>query len=244
MNAIPLPMERPMQTGMVVAAALPVRPANMADVPWPPVPHEVLDRPAPPAKVAASAPMTPNEVIRVRGYWKGPQEAARVASAEVQEPATTGSIPNIFTLASAEAKPAPGALAYAAVPVQELPVAPARRSKIVRSPETATSVAVKVANNVVPAAAKLERFDPWLSAVAMTPSVRDEMSATQYGARDFLGLRKFLDKPDAAVTMAFASEPYPGLSAEYFGGQAVVFLGTMIFAAPANAPNQQTASLQ
>ena len=60
--------------------------------------------------------------------------------------------------------------------------------------------------------------------------------------RDPRSLQPFLDKPAAAIAMAFSADPHGGLSAERFSGDAVVFVGTVGFAANTADPTR-TASL-
>jgi hypothetical protein len=74
----------------------------------------------------------------------------------------------------------------------------------------------------------------------MTPSVRLYLSATQYGVREFASLRPLLDKPAAAVAMAFSQDAPPSLPTESFGGNAIVFIDTVTFA---SNPPLKTASL-
>jgi hypothetical protein len=63
------------------------------------------------------------------------------------------------------------------------------------------------------------------------------MTATLYGEPDFTELRSLMDKPTVSVAMSFANEPYPGITANSFSGDAVVMLSTHAF-------SQRTALLQ
>jgi len=38
-----------------------------------------------------------------------------------------------------------------------------------------------------------------------------------------------MNKPTTSVAMSFANDPYPGISADGFSGEAVVFLSTYAF---------------
>jgi uncharacterized protein YcbK (DUF882 family) len=87
------------------------------------------------------------------------------------------------------------------------------------------------------AAAGMRYDDPWLRALIVAPRLYGAMTATLYGAPDFTALRTLMDKPTVAVAMSFADEPYPGITANGFTGQAVVFLSTYAF-------SQRTAWLQ
>ena len=79
--------------------------------------------------------------------------------------------------------------------------------------------------------------DPWLRAMILAPSLSDSMTATLYGEPDFTELRALMNKPTTSVAMSFNSDPYPGISADRFSGEAVVFLTTFAFP-------RRTASLQ
>ena len=79
--------------------------------------------------------------------------------------------------------------------------------------------------------------DPWLRAMIIAPRLYGSMTVTLYGEPDFTKLRSLMDKPTVSVAMSFANEPYPGITANSFSGEAVVILNTYAFA-------QRTAWLQ
>ena len=79
--------------------------------------------------------------------------------------------------------------------------------------------------------------DPWLRAMILTPSLSSAMTATLYGEPDFSELRTLMSKPNATVMMSFTDEAYPGIAANRFSGEAVVFLATRAF-------ERRTASLR
>ena len=95
-------------------------------------------------------------------------------------------------------------------------------------------VRVKAADVATPG---MRYDDPWLRAVIVAPQLYGSMTATLYGDRDLTELRALMSKPASAVAMSFAKEPYPGISATSFSGEAVVFLTTYVF-------SQRTAWLQ
>jgi hypothetical protein len=102
---------------------------------------------------------------------------------------------------------------------------------------TAANVPV-VRVKAVEAATPGMRYDnPWLRAVILAPQLYGSMTATLYGDPDLTELRSLMSKPVTAVAMSFAKEPYPGISASSFSGDAVVFLTTYVF-------SQRTAWLQ
>jgi uncharacterized protein YcbK (DUF882 family) len=71
--------------------------------------------------------------------------------------------------------------------------------------------------------------DPWLRAIILAPRLSDSMTATLYGEPDFTELRTLMNKPATTVAMSFANDPYPGITADRFSGEAVVFLTTYAF---------------
>jgi uncharacterized protein YcbK (DUF882 family) len=73
--------------------------------------------------------------------------------------------------------------------------------------------------------------DPWLRAAILAPSVSTSMTVAEMGAQDYRSLSAFMQKPKASVTMAFSDDPNPGLVANRFSGQAVVFVTTTTFSA-------------
>jgi hypothetical protein len=89
----------------------------------------------------------------------------------------------------------------------------------------------------VAANAGMRYDDPWLRAMILTPSISDQMTTTLYGEPDFTELRALMNKPTTTVAMSFNNDPYPGISADRFSGEAVVFLTTYAFP-------QRTASLR
>ena len=94
-----------------------------------------------------------------------------------------------------------------------------------------TGSAVPVARvKVVQAATAGMRYDdPWLRAMILAPRLYGSMTATLYGEPDFTELRALMDKPTVSVAMSFTKEPYPGITANSFSGEAVVFLNTYAF---------------
>jgi uncharacterized protein YcbK (DUF882 family) len=92
------------------------------------------------------------------------------------------------------------------------------------------AVPVARVNVVVQAATPGMRYDdPWLRAMILAPRLYGSMTATLYGEPDFTELRALMDKPTMSVAMSFTKEPYPGITANSFSGEAVVFLNTYAF---------------
>lgn len=102
----------------------------------------------------------------------------------------------------------------------------------------AASEPIMRAKTVVLAASPGMRYDdPWLRAMILAPRLSGSMTATLYGQPDFTELRTLMNKPTTSVAMSFANEPYPGITADRFSGEAVVLLTTYAF-------SQRTAWLQ
>jgi uncharacterized protein YcbK (DUF882 family) len=96
-----------------------------------------------------------------------------------------------------------------------------------RTPATAT---VPIARVVVETATPgLLYDDPWLRAVILAPRLYGSMTATLYGDPDFTELRFLMRKPATVVAMTFSNDPYPGIKANGFSGEAVVLLTTVAF---------------
>jgi uncharacterized protein YcbK (DUF882 family) len=95
-----------------------------------------------------------------------------------------------------------------------------------RAPTAVPVARVKV---VQVATAGMRYDDPWLRAMILAPRLYGSMTATVYGEPDFTELRVLMDKPTTSVAMSFTKEPYPGISANSFSGEAVVFLNTYAF---------------
>jgi uncharacterized protein YcbK (DUF882 family) len=90
---------------------------------------------------------------------------------------------------------------------------------------------------VVTAEAGMHYNDPWLRAMILAPRLYGSMTATFYGDPDLTELRSLISKPATAVAMSFSNDPYPGIKANGFSGDAVVPLTTVVFP-------RRTASLQ
>lgn len=248
---VPVPKVRPVTAPVVVAMAQPKPPSATGETAAESVSPIAKPEPEPQATVVASASPTPRDVIHTRGYWVGVPDmhpaapaadsfAARMAGLG-DAPVTTGSIP-LTRLQSAMTEVGSRLLAYAPLPERHAAAVPKpRRSVVIRSTETATSVAVKAGRG--PTMLPVQTFNPWLTAVAIAPSVWTYLSATQYGVRDSRKLRPYLRKPSTTVAMTFSNDPHHGLSAAHFGGRAVVFVNTLRLAAHKPADPRRTARL-
>ncbi len=212
-HIVPMPAARPKP--VEVAAALP-RP-----------------RPAQQPIVTASASNTFDN----RGYWRGAVEAGPALPPAIAagtsyetaslEPETTGSAPN-DALAYATASDTP--LTERARPMgSHLPQMPAEARVIPNSSNS--SVVVKPPLAPALAMGGGTRSDsPWLRAALLTPSVRSFMTATRVGTVDPRWQHDLLVKPAQSVAMSFSADPYLGMVADRFSGNAVVFLATATFA--------------
>ncbi len=73
--------------------------------------------------------------------------------------------------------------------------------------------------------------DPWMRAAILAPNLSSYMTVSGMGGEDYRGLSVFMRKPESLATMAFSADPTPGLIANRFSGQAVVFIATTTFSA-------------
>jgi uncharacterized protein YcbK (DUF882 family) len=144
-------------------------------------------------------------------------------------------------------------LAYAALPGPELNARPASPQRTVESrplPALAaapaavpasiprqTSIVVRQADGK-PAIVHTRRFqtgepfdDPWMRAAILAPNLSNYLTVSGMGGEDYRGLSAFMRKPDSLATIAFSADPTPGLIANRFSGQAVVFIATTTFSA-------------
>jgi hypothetical protein len=76
------------------------------------------------------------------------------------------------------------------------------------------------------AGAGMQYDDPWLRAAILAPSLSDAMTVTPHGEPDLISLRSLMSKPKKMVAMSFTHDPYPGITADRFSGDAVVFVAT------------------
>jgi uncharacterized protein YcbK (DUF882 family) len=212
-DPVPLPKMRPASAPIVVAMAVAPRRPH-AELARRTMPSEVS---AQPKTTVAVVPGSPNDIIRSRGYWAGQPE-----------------------LLQAKLPTNDQRLAYAAEPPAQMANRTPRRTVVVQPSDKATSLAASAG---APLTSPRPMNDPWLNAVAITPSVWSYLSATQYGARDFRSLQPLLDKPAATIVMSFSADPYHGLNARQFDGAAIVFVRTTTFAAHTGPSPSRTAAL-
>ena len=237
--AVPMPRTRPAAANLQVASAQAAQPAA---------------RSTPALGAYALAAITPNDIIRARGYWQGlpetqPENSAvrrrgtEVASADP----STGSIgPFTAPPGYGEGKPREATLAFASqiepdpAPQRAKPMgAVIPRAAAVAANTTIASKAnanrpsevqsAPVGLNEAREAEERRREGPWMRALIMTPSVERFMSTTLYGTQDFRNLTAMLQKPSEMVVMAFAAEPNAALSHQRFQGRAIEFLATATF---------------
>ena len=71
--------------------------------------------------------------------------------------------------------------------------------------------------------------DPWLRAIAWSPSVYRFLCITELGARDFRSLTALMVKPANSVLMTFSADPEAGLTSNHFSGSAIVFISTITY---------------
>jgi uncharacterized protein YcbK (DUF882 family) len=242
--AVPMPHARPARLATAVAAAGPVLEAPetaaprsytlaSVDPPRPPAP-------IPPSQVRTADPETTSSMWSGReadndhvpldivlAYAASPQ-TQQFSSARRLDPmgetaarAAAAMAPTIGTTSPASTRLAPTARDAATTTIAKkspLRLAPAP-AEFVHS----TKPTVLIANT------GMRYDDPWLRAMILAPNLTDSMTATLYGEPDMTELRALMNKPRSTVAMSFNEEPYPGIAAGHFSGEAVVFLGTTTF---------------
>jgi hypothetical protein len=232
--AVPLPKGRPAH--IQTAAVQTVSPETPATIK--------------PSAFRALAALTPNDIIRARGFWRGLPETPAETSAARRRPADAAPADRAVTTASIgpfalpEGYRASGndyTLAFAGpgehTPHRPRPVAAAPRQAAIAanmtiatkaSADTPTEVQSMVAHGLQVAPDRLNT--PWLRAAMLTPSVENFLNTTLLGAPDFTRLSAFMVKPLTCVVMAFSGDPHHGMTHNAFSGSAVNFPATASFA--------------
>jgi uncharacterized protein YcbK (DUF882 family) len=251
--AVPVPHARPAKFATAVAAAAPVLDApetaaprgyTLASVDPPRPPGFIL----PPAQTRAAGPETTSSIWSGREAdndhvpldmvlaYAAPPQTEQFPPARRPEPmgetaarAAAAMALNIGATNTASTRLAPTLRDAAATTI-------AKKSPLRTAPVPAELVR-SAKPTVVVANAGMRYDDPWLRAMILTPSLTDSMTATLYGEPDMTELRTLMNKPSSSVAMSFDEEPYPGIAAGHFSGEAVVFLTTTTF-------QRRTASLR
>jgi hypothetical protein len=217
-----------------LAAFVPLPPARPSIAAPAPVAKtfQVASAAAVPVKLqpARIAPNSPTAIIsNSQDYWRGLPEAEAQADATA-----TGSTSAWRKPSYNDRVPAELALAYAAqVETPEaMPASPPPmgQAQALAKPVTlASSVSKKIAGGTS-VVSKGDRFDdPWLKMLIMAPSAQKTLTVANLGPADLGKLQPMLQKPPAAVVMTFSADPYLGMPAERFSGNAIVFMPTVTF---------------
>jgi uncharacterized protein YcbK (DUF882 family) len=207
--------------------------AGLAEAPRPPA--EVIHTPM---SNPDSAPAVAPWPVRDADMDRVPLEIAlSYAAAETPMSGSAhgggGDFDSRFAAAGQLPRPASAAMPRATAQQRESGGPGAKKTAPTRPPASAPVVKV-----VVETAAPGMRYDdPWLRAVILAPRLYGSMTAMLHGDPDFKELRTLMSKPTSAVAMSFSNDPYPGIDANSFRGDAVVLLTTVEF-------SQRTASLQ
>ncbi len=232
------------QTPVAVAAMAQAQPVTLAVArtsDTPPRGDWATEPPRPPASIenadvtgTPSSPSTDKDRVpldMVLAYAAQPQRSDRdVISVSRLDP--SGPAPARAAIAAAVKSAAPHdnitTVAITTVP----------KKALVHAPAPASAEQIHRAKPVtVTADAGMRYDDPWLRAMILAPSLTDSMTATVYGEPDLTELRALMRKPSASLALTFKSDAYPGIVADRFSGDAVVFLTTTPF-------TRRTASLQ
>ncbi len=179
----------------------------------------------------------------VLAYASQPQRGERDAGPAIRpEPIAAAAPPKTATLRGdtvASLNPLAGIAPVAVAPVPNVTTVP--KKNVVRSAAidpVQRAEAIQRAKPIVAVANAGMRYDdPWLRAMILAPSLSSSMTSTLYGEPDLAELRALMNKPTSSIMMSFSEEPYPGIAANRFSGEAVVFLATTSF-------QRRTASLR
>jgi uncharacterized protein YcbK (DUF882 family) len=211
--------------------------AGLAEPPRPPAPVQNVAPPpraperAPDADTTASTVTWP---VRAADNDHVPLDMVLAYAAQPQRDRdVVASAPRPEPMGDVAARAVPPVAAKAAPPRDNITMVP--KKTFVRPAAAEPIVRAKPVVQVANAGMRYD--DPWLRAMILAPSLSDSMTATLYGEPDFTALRALMNKPTTSVAMAFNNDPYPGITADRFSGEAVVFLTTFAFP-------RRTASLQ
>ena len=201
-------------------------------------------KPVPAAKPVAVAKVQPKAAAPVKLAAALPPKTPAFSAVSIPWPDNPAPIPMMPERALAYAPlPDPALNPRPAAPqnaIESRPLAPPKTTVVAPSAVPAyipreTSIVVKQAEGK-PAIVHARRVqngepfnDPWLRALILAPSLSRAMTAVPVGAEDYRGLAVFMRKPTYTVAMTFSADPNPGLRADRFSGQAVVFVATTSF---------------
>jgi uncharacterized protein YcbK (DUF882 family) len=220
--------------------------AGLSEPPRPPAAVPAPAAPAPDVAASTAPTSTPSTMpswpMRAEDNDHVPLEMALAYAAQPQRDAAPAARPEPMGDITARA-PAPPAKT-AALPRDIVNRDTVSRDNVTAVPKKnfvrpAAVEPVVRAKPVIPVAYAGMRYDdPWLRAMILAPNLSDSMTATLYGEPDLTELRALMNKPTTSVAMTFSNDPYPGISADRFSGEAVVFLTTFAF------PPRRTAMLR
>jgi uncharacterized protein YcbK (DUF882 family)/DNA-binding NarL/FixJ family response regulator len=74
-----------------------------------------------------------------------------------------------------------------------------------------------------------EPDNPWLRALLLSPNLGSYLTTLMLGAEDFRSLTALVEQPKSSVMMTFTSERNPDMTADHFGGSAIVFVPTITY---------------
>ncbi len=247
--AVPVPVARPARTSVATVA---VSTAGKDDgvTAFAPVQHDPwatagpADALSPPAEVT-HAPLSNPDSTPAVAPWpfrdadkdRVPLEMVLAYAAEPQRAGGTDLSTNVEAIGREPARVAASVAATRSIAPRE---SNARESNVAGAKKNPVHapVTVPIAKVVIEMATPGMRYDdPWLRAIILAPRLYGSMTATLYGDPDLTELRSLMSKPASAVAMTFSNEPYPGIKANGFSGEAVVLLTTVAF-------SQRTAWLQ
>jgi uncharacterized protein YcbK (DUF882 family) len=201
---------------------------------------------------AEPRPQTPADIINARGFWDDiPVEPKQASPAQVAalyarkalsnittDPKSTATVPATYrALAYAPAAVSPPDRASAVT--ASAPIPSSVRS-VAAPPDTAPATEINTVaakglqgqDNPIATSARISAAkgnDLWVRILMLAPSASTAMSVTVLGDTDMTGMRPYLTKPRAIITMAFSDDPMMGMSCDRFSGAATAKLETTSF---------------
>jgi uncharacterized protein YcbK (DUF882 family) len=203
-------------------------------------PAHIATAPTATAPTATAPTATGGAVYQTASYTPGGTPAANVtdATGAVARFAVADAddhVPPALALAyaaQAEQNPTPATAAAAAKPVRVAQVSATQPATTIiekRQPDQAFSTIATHPRAAVAAGARFD--DPWLAAVMISPSVRENLTVLTLGEQNYRVLAPLVEKPTRSVMMTFGADPNPGLTDDHFSGSAVVFVATINYSA-------------
>jgi uncharacterized protein YcbK (DUF882 family) len=235
-DAVPMPRSKPQLASAFQLAS--------ADVQIVQPPRKSKSAASESADNADQNPQTPADIINARGFWgdAAPKQAtpAQVAAINARravgaDPQSTASVSAAFNAlayyapaASPQVDRANIVAAGAPIPRSARPAAGQRNSMAVTDVTTVVAKGSQQGQgSVIATSTRItasKANDSWMRMLILAPSASTSMSATVLGDADMTLMRRYFEKPQAAIVMGFSDDPQMGLLSDRFTGSATATL--------------------